>query len=406
MISTNEMSNLLWQQYDLFQEKSITKRRFGHAHLMQLITKTLQKGIFQQYTSTLSTEGREICVLKIGEGSTKILLWSQMHGDEATATMAIIDIFNFFTNENTALEAFKHTILKQCTLYFVPMLNPDGAEAWTRQTALGIDMNRDALALQTPEGRFLKQLQQDLKPSFGFNLHDQHRRYSAGNTGNLATITFLATAFDQQQSINPTREKAVKVIVAMNNVLQAFIPESIGKWPADFEPRAFGDNIQKWGTSLILLESGGYKDDYEKMKIRKLNFIAILSGFYAIANGTYAELSTKNYDELPINSKSIYDLIVRNVTLVKNKITYKVDIAINFEEKTLPQTTDFERYSVIEEIGDLSVYWGTHELNAEGMSLVKENELILGKNATFDLIQNENITYSIVDGQIIANNKS
>ena len=44
-------------------------------------------------------------------------------------------------------------ILSSLTLYVVPMLNPDGAERFQRRNAQSIDINRDALRLQTPEGQ-------------------------------------------------------------------------------------------------------------------------------------------------------------------------------------------------------------------------------------------------------------
>ena len=44
-------------------------------------------------------------------------------------------------------------ILSSLTLYIVPMLNPDGAARFQRRNAQQIDVNRDALSLQTPEGR-------------------------------------------------------------------------------------------------------------------------------------------------------------------------------------------------------------------------------------------------------------
>lgn len=42
-----------------------------------------------------SVEGRDLNLITIGKGKTKIFLWSQMHGDEPTATATLFDIFNF-----------------------------------------------------------------------------------------------------------------------------------------------------------------------------------------------------------------------------------------------------------------------------------------------------------------------
>ena len=42
---------------------------------------------------------REIYQVEWGKGPIKVFLWSQMHGDESTATMAIFDILNFFDSD-------------------------------------------------------------------------------------------------------------------------------------------------------------------------------------------------------------------------------------------------------------------------------------------------------------------
>ena len=42
-----------------------------------------------------SVEGRSIHHLRVGSGPTAVLLWSQMHGDEPTATAALFDIFKY-----------------------------------------------------------------------------------------------------------------------------------------------------------------------------------------------------------------------------------------------------------------------------------------------------------------------
>jgi len=402
------LGKILHDSHDVYKEKTITKRRFGYQTLVNRIEDLKKNSMFEVSVVAKSSEGRDIYSIKCGTGKTKVLLWSQMHGDEPTATMALADIFNFLENKkdslnqevNPALNHLREELLKKCTFYFVPMLNPDGAEAWTRYTILGIDMNRDALALQTPEGQLLKQLIFDIKPDFGFNLHDKNRRYSAGQTGNLATMSFLATAYNQAEEINPTRKRAMQVIVGMNQAVQPYIPNAVGRWMSDFEPRAFGDNIQKWGTTLILIESGGYKNDPEKQYIRKLNFVSILTGLQMIASKSYKKQSVKEYEQLPLNSKAIYDLIIRSVTIKKGAITFKADIAINRNERPVTGKDYFTTSSIVEEIGDMSVFFGTDEIDATGMEIVSEKEIGLGSKADFQIVREGKVVYIVKNGVI------
>ncbi len=403
-----DLGKTLHDSHDIFKEKTITKRRFGYQTLMNRIDTLKKNSMFEASIATKSSEGRDIYLIKCGTGKTKVMLWSQMHGDEPTATMALADIFNFLEDKkdslnrelNPILDNLREELLKKCTFYFIPMLNPDGAESWTRYTTLGIDMNRDALALQTPEGQLLKQLIFDIKPDFGFNLHDKNRRYSAGHTGNLATMSFLATAYNQAEEINRTRKRAMQVIVGMNQAVRTYIPNAVGRWMSDFEPRAFGDNIQKWGTTLILIESGGYKNDPEKQYIRKLNFVSILTGLQMIANKSYKKQSIKEYEQLPLNSKAIYDLIIRNVTIKKGEITFKADIAINRNERPVTGQNYFTTSSLIEEIGDMSVFFGTDEIEATGMEIIAEKEIGLGSKADFQIVKEGKIIYTIKNGVI------
>lgn len=399
-----DLGKVLHENHDIFRESTVTKRRFGYQILVDRIEQMKKNPLFEVSKATQSSEGRDIFLIKCGTGKTKVLLWSQMHGDEATATMALMDIFNFLenkkstANEDQTLTQLRTDLLKECTFYFVPMLNPDGAEAWTRYTALGIDMNRDALALQSPEGRLLKKLVFDLKPDFSFNLHDKGRRYSAGKTGNLATISFLATAYNEAQEVNETRKKAMLIIVGMNHALQPFIPNAVGKWPSDFEPRAFGDNIQKWGSTLILIESGGFKGDPEKQYIRKLNFVSILTGLKMISDKSYEKENIKEYDAIPVNDKVIFDLIIRNATIKKGNSTYQADIAINRNEKPVKGRDYFTQSSVIEEIGDMSVFFGTDEIDATGLTFSAEKEIGLVQKADFELVKDGKVIYKINNG--------
>src|SRR5204863_4584952 len=125
--------------------------------------------IFERVGASL--EGRSINMISTGTGPFRVLLWSQMHGDEPTATAALFDVFDYLQRHRD--DPVPRRILSSLTLYVVPMLNPDGAERFQRRNAQGIDINRDALGLQTPEGLVLKQVRDRFNPRIGFNLHNQ-----------------------------------------------------------------------------------------------------------------------------------------------------------------------------------------------------------------------------------------
>lgn len=361
--------NQLYSAYSSFQEKSLTQRRFKQDLVNTLIDKRRDNPAYEIKKAGESFEGRPIHYLKIGTGPRKILLWTQMHGDEATATMACFDILNFLEEKDDEFDAVRKLILAETTLYFVPMLNPDGAECFQRRNAQNIDINRDALHLQAPESRILKELQQTLQPEFGFNLHDKNPRYSVGNTSKLATISFLATAYDQERTVNAVREKAIQVIVEMNRMLQNYIPGAVGRWNEEHEPRAFGDNIQKWGTTLILIESGGYVGDPEKQYIRKLNFMAILTALQSISENSFVQEGREEYYKLPENSRYIFDFLIRNVTVKEHGKTYQTDLGIDRSEVNYENATKFFYQSKIEDYGDLSIYFGSEEFDATGYTL-------------------------------------
>ncbi|MCA0364619.1 MAG: peptidase M14 [Bacteroidetes bacterium] len=355
----------LYNSFEKYKEKSLKIRRFKQKDILPLI----QKLPFENMVVGHSYEGREIIKVALGQGKRKILLWSQMHGNEATATMAIFDIFNFFKEKGVDFQSEKEEILSNLQLHFIPMLNPDGAERFIRYTAQGIDMNRDALRLQCPESRILKDNVGKLKPEFSFNLHDQGTRYSAGISPKQATVSFLATAYNEAREWNEVRIKSRQVIGHLNAVLQNFIPGGIGRFSDEFEPRAFGDNIQKWGSSLILIESGGLVGDLEKQEIRKLNFVAILSALLAISRENYGHFSLQDYENIPQNEKALFDLKIENAQMEGSGGKYMVDLGINIDEKNNPRATNYTHTSVIEDIGDLSVFFGLKTIDAQGAIL-------------------------------------
>jgi len=250
-------------------------------------------------------------MVSIGNGDIDVLMWSQMHGNESTATRSIVDLLSFIAKNSKQKSV--NSLLQDLRIHFIPMLNPDGASRWTRENAIGIDLNRDALRLIAPESQLLKQVRDSLSADYGFNLHDQSKYYNVERLNNEASISFLATAFDYEKSRSAGRDEAMQLISYLYKINQHYIPNHTGRYNDDFEPRAFGDNIQKWGTKLILIETGGFKNDPEKQLGRKLNFVLIGSALEAIQKGLHKAISVEQYSQIPRNDRNLFDLKIEKV---------------------------------------------------------------------------------------------
>ncbi|WP_417359083.1 M14 metallopeptidase family protein [Galbibacter sp.] len=359
--------NQLFENYDQYKEESLKTRRFTHGQIVPLFTNLEHNDLFEVTRVGTSIEGRSLNLISFGKGDIDVLLWSQMHGDESTATMAIFDIINFFKQDDFMKQ--KSTMLSRLRIHFLPMLNPDGAQRFTRRNALDVDINRDAVRLQSPESKTLKKVRDSLEADFGFNLHDQSTYYNANRTPKSAAISFLAPAYNYDKDVNKVRENSMKLIVYMNAILQEFVPGHIGRYNDDFEPRAFGDNIQKWGTSTVLIESGGYPEDPDKQFLRKLNFVSIISAMEAIATKDYLKSNTKDYFKIPKNDRKLFDLKLSKVSYELLGNTYTLDIGINTPQIATKNNKGYYRKGRIDDMGDLSTHYGYQSLDASSYTI-------------------------------------
>lgn len=353
----------LIRAYDNYKEGSLTNRRFKHQDIESIIRK-LQSDLVVEKAGT-SVQGKNIYQLTYGEGPIKVMLWSQMHGDEPTATMAMMDIFRFLQADDQ-FNPLRRQFQKKLTLIFIPMLNPDGADCYLRHNAQDIDLNRDAVNLESPEARLLKSLWEKHQPEWGFNLHDQNRYYAAGDHPRPATLSFLAPAYNPQQEVNKVRTQSMQLIGLLHHTLQQYIPGQIARYNDAFEPRAFGDNFQKWGTRTILIESGALAGDPEKQEIRKLNFVALLTAFQAIISNRYQSVPVATYESIPFNQKNAFvDLVIRDVSLRENGGQENIDVGIR--RSTLSENGQLFYFNDrIIARGDLSDRYAYQDLSAKG----------------------------------------
>ncbi len=307
-----------------------------------------------------SGAGREIYQLEFGSGPLKVFLWSQMHGDEPTATSALIDLFAYL--EKNKSEPGIKDIAAKLTLRAVPMLNPDGAEGFTRVNLQNLDINRDAVKLRTPEARLLKELHNAWHPNIGFNLHNQKYLTTVGPTNAQASVSLLVVYGDAAKTTNDGIERNKRLAAAMVRALEQFIPGHIARYDDEYTASAFGDNFTAWGTPVILVETGGLYGKDESFLV-KINFVAYMTALRALATGSEKNEDPGAYLTLHENSSGgLVNFVFRSASVGGKN----VDIA-GVTERTRASAFQPVRIRSVGNIGKVS---GLEEYDASGFNVV------------------------------------
>jgi len=366
---TQALVKRLVSQYEHYAVREATRRLTAAALAQHLKNLAACDGRLVVEPLGRSAEGRPIYRVTFGQGQRRVLMWTQMHGDEPTATLAVLDLLAALTKfpQDTAL----NKILREVQVCIIPMLNPDGAETFQRRTAQGIDLNRDARCLSTPEARLLKRTHDSFVPDFAFNMHDQNPRYTVGESRRLTAMAFLAPAHDASGKDNVARRRAKRLAAAMIQMLTPYIGGYMARFDETHEPRSFGDAMQGWGTSVVLIESGGWRNDPEKAYLRQLNAVVLLGALHAIAGDECDELETTAYESLPHNTNHFYDLIFESATLEFGDSIPSIvaDIAINLTDPWQPPSSSDVIRGRVMDIGDLRDYEAGERWSLDGCSL-------------------------------------
>ena len=346
--------------YFLSQYNSLKAAALGNRYITNTHIEPLLKSLSKQFRQTVlgtSEAGLPIHGLKIGTGSKRILIWSQMHGNESTTTKALFDLFNYFELSDSKI------LLESCTLFIIPILNPDGAEAYTRLNGNQIDLNRDAKELSQSESKILRSVYEAFNPHFCFNMHGQRTIFSAGNTHNSAVLSFLSPSENEERSLTVTRQKSMEIIQVMNQALQPYLPNQIGRYDDGFNGHCVGDYFQSHGTPTVLFEAGHFPKDYKREETRKYMALALISAIDYVANNPVLGDAYKPYFDIPENGKLFYDVIVRNALL--NPLTPETfnDLGIQHTEILESGQVVFKPKVVF--IGDLNHKVGHLEMDAD-----------------------------------------
>ena len=339
-----------------------------------------------------SVLGKPIYSYEIGEGKTKIFLWSQMHGNESTTTKSLFDFLNVLHSGSELAQQ----LLNAFTFCSIPMLNPDGATLYTRVNANKVDLNRDSQELTQPESKLLRAIFESFKPDYCFNLHDQRTIFGVSTTGKPATLSFLAPSYNEEREINESRLQAINLIASINEVLQEYLPNQIGRFDDSFNINCIGDMFQYLGVPTLLFEAGHFADDYEREKTRKYVFMALIASFKTLSENVIVSNGIDIYLNIPQNKAVFYDLIYKNIKINYDGIEKITNFAAQYKEELIENQICFNAY--ISEIGNLDGYFGHFEYNAKEALYKDDFDNIPKLDQKADFYLNNNIKF--VNGMI------
>jgi hypothetical protein len=282
------------------QVAELTPGNLNHARLWSTISPVIDASVTARRAEIgHSVEGRPLYVVEFGRGVVRVLLWSQMHGDEPTGTLALADLIAYvIANPNDPLV---RRIQERLSVAIIPMLNPDGAQRQRRENASGIDLNRDARKQRAPEARALAAFHARLSPEFGFNLHNMTRRID--EDGHAVAVALLVPPHEAKQSDMATSTRAKRIAATMRLAAEPLVDGRVTLYDETYNEIAFGNALQSWGTSTVLLETGDWETSPGAAYLRQVNFVLILIALDAIATGSFQRAPLDAYESLPVSRR-------------------------------------------------------------------------------------------------------
>lgn len=354
--------------FDNYKEENLFGRYVTDKHIEPLLNKL--NADFEVSIAGKSVKDKPIYAVKVGTGKLKIYMWSQMHGNEATTTKALFDFFNLLNSDSK----FGTDLKKTFTFLCLPIVNPDGAEAYTRVNANEVDLNRDSVDLSQPESKLLRALFEEFQPDFCFNLHDQRSIFAAGNTNNPASVSFLAPSYNESRQINEVRQTAINIIAAMNTELQKHIPNQVGRFDDSFNINCIGDMFQSLGVPTILVEAGHFQEDYEREITRKMIFISYLAAFISILENRILDNKTLDYFNIPQNKPVFYDFIYKNVKIILDNFEKSINFAAHYNEILINGKIVFK--ATIRQLDDLDEKFGHYTYDFKNQLFNNQEDVV------------------------------
>lgn len=154
------------------EEWRTLERTISYDQMRELLATVDGKGGVEVSIAGTSVGGRELPLVRLarrgqdfGGAPWRILFYAQQHGDEVSGKDALLYLIREAARRREAIPF-------GVEVWVLPMMNPDGAEAGTRENGAGADLNRDHMTLDQPETRALHAVVTRVHPDVAVDCHE------------------------------------------------------------------------------------------------------------------------------------------------------------------------------------------------------------------------------------------
>ncbi len=148
-----------------------------YAQMTALLQRDAQKSPLVRVVSVGRSAGgtRQIWLVRLADPKTapaqtrRLLVLCRQHGDEPASTEALLRLIHGIASGG---DPVLRSELSHVTLYVVPMVNPDGAEAGTRRNGANADLNRDWGRFTQPETLAVAAAAKSIRPALVVDAHN------------------------------------------------------------------------------------------------------------------------------------------------------------------------------------------------------------------------------------------
>ncbi len=145
------------------------KGTIHYAEMEALLKAAARPGLITVTEEARTHEGRKVYLVRLNRGGAKArfraLLYAQQHGNELAGKDAQLCLIQ-------AIAARPELLPADVDLYLMPMVNPDGGEAYRRTNGAGADLNRDHITLDQPETQALHRVALRVRPHLAVDTHE------------------------------------------------------------------------------------------------------------------------------------------------------------------------------------------------------------------------------------------